>query len=68
MGPDTSILRIRAAALLGPLKRVLPSTAALVGTFVFCGALHDLVATAVRGSMAFFFTPWFFFLGLGVVH
>jgi hypothetical protein len=50
-----------------PLKGVLPPTVALVGTFVFCGAFHDIVTTAVRGSMAFFFTLWFFFLGVGVV-
>lgn len=50
-----------------PLKRVLPSAAALIGTFVVCGALHDLITTAVRGSLTFLFTPWFFFLGIGVV-
>lgn len=36
-------------------------------TFVLCGALHDLVTTAVRGSAALLFTPWFFLLGAGVV-
>ncbi len=50
-----------------PLKAVMPSAMALVATFVICGAIHDLVTTAVRGSPAFLFTPWFFFLSLGVL-
>ena len=50
-----------------PLKRVFPPTASLIMTFVVCGALHDLVIIAVRGSATFLFTPWFFLLGVGVV-
>ena len=50
-----------------PLKRVFPTTAALIMTFVVCGALHDSVIMAVRGSATFLFTPWFFLLGVGVV-
>ena len=50
-----------------PLKRVLPSALALIATFVVCGALHDTVAMIVGGSLVFLFTPWFFFLGVGVV-
>jgi D-alanyl-lipoteichoic acid acyltransferase DltB (MBOAT superfamily) len=50
-----------------PLKLLVPSELALVTTFVVCGAIHDLVTMAVRGSPAFFFTPWFFFLGVGVL-
>jgi hypothetical protein len=50
-----------------PLKRVFPPTASLIVTFVVCGALHDLVITAIRGSATFLFTPWFFLLGVGVV-
>lgn len=50
-----------------PLKRALPVPLALVATFVICGALHDLVTAAVRGAPAFLFTPWFFFLALGVL-
>lgn len=50
-----------------PLKRVLPPVAALILTFVVCGAFHDLVTSAVRGSGALLFTPWFLFLGIGVV-
>ena len=40
---------------------------ALVLTSVLCGAVHDLATTAVRGSLAFLFTPCFFLLGVGVV-
>ncbi len=50
-----------------PLQRALPSALALISTFVICGTLHDLVATAVRESPVFLFTPWFLLLGVGVV-
>ena len=50
-----------------PLKRVFPPTASLIMTFVVCGALHDLVIMAIRGSATLLFTPWFFVLGVGVV-
>jgi hypothetical protein len=50
-----------------PLKRIFPPTASLIMTFVVCGALHDLVITAIRGSATFLFTSWFFLLGFGVV-
>jgi D-alanyl-lipoteichoic acid acyltransferase DltB (MBOAT superfamily) len=53
--------------VFAPLKRAVPSPIALVATFVVCGATHDLVTMAVRGAPAFFFTPWFFFLGVGVL-
>lgn len=53
--------------VFAPLQQVLPSALALVVTFVVCGAIHDLVTMAVRGAPAFFFTPWFFFLGVGVL-
>lgn len=53
--------------VFAPSKRVLPPAAALIFTFVVCGVAHDLVTTALRGSVAFLFTPWFFFLGTGVV-
>lgn len=50
-----------------PLRRVLPQSIALVLTFVICGALHDLAAMAVRGSVAFFCTTMFFFFAAGVL-
>jgi hypothetical protein len=53
--------------VFAPLKLAVPSALALVATFVVCGAIHDLVTMAVRGAPAFLFTPWFFFLGVGVL-
>ena len=50
-----------------PLRRFMPRSVALILTFVICGALHDLAAMAVRGSVAFFCTTLFFFLGAGVL-
>ena len=49
-----------------PLKKVSPPYVALVLTFVVTGIVHDLVTVAVRQELAFFFTPWFLFLGVGV--
>jgi hypothetical protein len=45
----------------------MPAPFALLATFVVSGAIHDLVTAAGRGSAAFLFIPWFFFLGLGVL-
>lgn len=50
-----------------PLKVALPPAVSLLLTFIVCGALHDAVTMAVSRSVAFLFTPWFFFLGLGVL-
>lgn len=53
--------------IYAPLKSWLPSAAGLVTTFVVCGAFHDAIGSAVTGRMMFLFTPWFFFMGTGVV-
>lgn len=50
-----------------PSKRIMPVSLALLVTFVFTGVIHDLVTMAVRRDVAFLFTPWFLFLGTGVV-
>lgn len=50
-----------------PWQRILPPAAAFITTFVISGSIHDLATTAVRGSFAFLFTPWFFLLGMGAV-
>lgn len=50
-----------------PLKKFLPELLALIVTFVFCGLIHDLVTTLVRGSASLFFTLWFFFMSFFVV-
>ncbi len=50
-----------------PSKRLFPHPMALILTFLVSGAIHDLVSTAVRGSVTLLFTPWFFFMSLGVL-
>lgn len=50
-----------------PLKRIFPAAIAVLLTFVFCGMLHDAITTLLRGSLAFFFSIWFFYMGLAVV-
>ena len=50
-----------------PLKKVSPPYVALVLTFLVTGVVHDVVTMAVRQDVAFLFTPWFLFLGIGVV-
>jgi len=50
-----------------PLDLWQPQPLALLLTFVISGALHDLATMAVRGSVTFLFTPWFFFLAVGVL-
>lgn len=50
-----------------PLKVIFPSYVALICTFIVTGIIHDLVTMAIRHDVAFLFTPWFFFLGIGVV-
>lgn len=49
-----------------PLKKVLPAGLSLVLTFVFCGFIHDLVTTLVRGRLSLFFSVWFLLMGTAV--
>ena len=53
--------------VFAPLKTIFPSYISLILTFIVTGIVHDLVTIAVRQDVAFLFTPWFFFLGIGVV-
>ena len=53
--------------IYAPLKHWLPPTIGLVITFGVSGALHDAVVSAVLGRTVFFFTPWFFIMGTGVI-
>ena len=53
--------------VFAPLKHVLPRSVALIITFVVTGLIHDIVTMLVRQDVAFLFTPWFLFLGIGVV-
>lgn len=49
-----------------PLKKVLPAGLSLVLTFIFCGFIHDLVTTLVRGRLSLFFSVWFLLMGIAV--
>ncbi len=53
--------------VFAPLKKHFPSHISLILTFIVTGIVHDLVTMAMRQDVAFLFTPWFFFLGIGVV-
>ena len=50
-----------------PLKKVFPVWLSLIGTFLFCGALHDAVTTLVKGEISWFITLWFFLMSSGVL-
>ncbi len=50
-----------------PLKKIFPTGFSLVLTFVFCGLIHDLVTTLIRGKMSLFFSVWFFLMGMAVL-
>lgn len=50
-----------------PLKKVVPASISLVTTFVFCGMIHDLVTTIVRGKLSIFFSIWFLIMALFVL-
>lgn len=50
-----------------PLKRLFPSAFSLLLTFVFCGLIHDLVTTVVRGKVSLFFAVWFLLMGIAVL-
>ncbi|UPQ79327.1 hypothetical protein M0M57_00465 [Flavobacterium azooxidireducens] len=46
-----------------PLKKVIPIGFAVVFTFIFCGFIHDLVTTLLRGKLSLFFSLWFLLMG-----
>jgi hypothetical protein len=54
------------AKIFKPLKRVLPIGFAVILTFVFCGLIHDLVTTIIRGKLSLFFSVWFLLMGTAV--
>jgi len=53
--------------IYAPLNRFLPASVSLILTFTISGAVHDVATMLVRGAPAFFFTPWFFLMGIIVV-
>ena len=50
-----------------PLKKIFPTGFSLVLAFVFCGLIHDLVTTVIRGEISLFFAVWFLLMGICVV-
>lgn len=49
-----------------PLKQVFPIGLSVIFTFIFCGLVHDLVTTILRGKISLFFTVWFLVIGFVV--
>ena len=49
-----------------PLKKLFPIALAVILTFSFCGLIHDLVTTLVRGKLSLFFSVWFLLMGTTV--
>jgi hypothetical protein len=56
-----------AKKVYSPLSQFLSSAQALIATFLVSGLIHDLAVTLILGTPVFICTPWFFFLGLGVM-
>lgn len=50
-----------------PLKKHIPDGFALVITFIFCGMVHDVVTTFMRGKLSLFFSAWFLLMGMAVL-
>ncbi len=50
-----------------PLKKVFPIGFAVILTFIFCGLIHDLVTTLIRGYLSLFFSVWFLLMGIAVI-
>lgn len=50
-----------------PLKKYFPYSLAVISTFIFCGILHDLVTTVIRGRLSLFFSQWFLLMGVCVI-
>ena len=53
--------------VMRPLSVFLPIWLATILTFTVSGGLHDLAVSLVKWRVTFFFTPWFFLMGLVVV-
>jgi hypothetical protein len=49
-----------------PLKKVFPIWLSVIFTFIFCGLVHDLVTSILRGKISLFFTVWFLVIGFVV--
>lgn len=50
-----------------PLNRIFKVEVALLFTFIFSGIIHDAVTSILRGKTSFFFSIWFFIMGIAVI-
>ena len=53
--------------VMKPMLHFLPAWLAVFLTFAVSGAIHDMAVTVVNLKWTFFFTPWFFLMGIIVV-
>jgi len=53
--------------VMRPLSEFLPTSLAIVTTFLVSGALHDIAVAIVKWRTVLFFTPWFGIMGLMVI-
>lgn len=53
--------------IFAPLSKWLPQSAALLLTFAASGLIHDAVIMLLRQAPALVFTPWFSFVGTGIL-
>ncbi len=50
-----------------PLKSILPSSLALIITFVACGFIHDLAVMLIKWKFSLLLTQWFLIMGLSLI-
>lgn len=50
-----------------PLKKIFSAGLSVILTFIFCGLIHDVVTTLIRGNVSLFFSVWFLLMGTVVV-
>lgn len=53
--------------VMRPASKVLPTSLAVIVTFIVSGAAHDLAVTLISRDATFLITPWFFIMGVIVV-
>lgn len=49
-----------------PVNKIFPTAISVIVTFIFCGLIHDIVTTVLRGHLSLFFTVWFLIMGITV--
>ncbi len=49
--------------VMRPLNQFLPRSFAIVLTFTFSGAIHDLAISLIKWQVTYFMTVWFYIMG-----